>query len=194
MQENHHVKLTSLKNQINPHFLFNSLNNIYGITAAKNKLGRNYLLKLSDALRYMIYDTAAAFVPLEKEIDYLKNYMALEKLRLEEAATIDLKTTGDFSGHLIAPLILLPIVENCFKYFNQENPLVDIFLSIENEQFTIKAMNNKRVHAKEQTGGLGLTNLKNRLQLIYPERHQLTIDDKPNSYTVSLTINLENDL
>jgi len=166
-------------------FLFNSLNNIYGITAAENKLGRNYLLKLSGALRYMIYDTSEDLVPLEKETDYLTNYVALEKLRLEEDAKIDLKTAGDFSGHLIAPLILLPIVENCFKYFDLENPLVKIALSIENEHFTIEALNNKRSHEKEKTGGLGLTNLKNRLQLIYPEKHQITISDKPVSLSMT---------
>ena len=193
-KENHRVKLGALKAQINPHFLFNSLNNIYGITASENKLSRAYILKLSDALRYMIYDTSETLVPLEKEVDYLKNYIALEQLRLEEGAKIEFKTIGDFSGYLIAPLILLPIVENCFKYFNTENPFVDIILSVDNEIFTIKAENNKRAEIGDQSGGLGLTNLKNRLQLIYPDKHQLTINDKPNSYTISLVINLENDL
>ncbi len=193
-KENHRVKLASLKAQINPHFLFNSLNNIYGITTAENKLGRDYLLKLSDALRYMIYDTTESFVPLEKEIDYLKNYVALEKLRLEAGTKIGFQTEGTFSGYLIAPLILLPIVENCFKYFNTEHPFVNISLNMKNELFTIEAINSKRAEIGRQSGGLGLTNLKNRLQLIYPDKHQLTITDKPNSYTISLAINLENDL
>ena len=190
-KENHQIKLASLKNQINPHFLFNSLNNIYGITSAENKLGRNYLLQLSDALRYMIYDTSEDFVPLEKEINYIENYVALEKLRIENNELIDLKMEGYFSGYMIAPLILLPIIENCFKYVNREDPFIDILLSIENEQLSILAKNNITQNEIPKKGGIGLRNLKNRLHLIYPDKHQLTIKDEINSYQIRLEIGLQ---
>jgi len=188
-KENHQIKLASLKAQINPHFLFNSLNNIYGITSSENKLSRAYILKLSDALRYMIYDTEEAFVPLENEVTYLKNYLALEELRLNKKESVKIHIEGDFSGYLIAPFILLPLIENCFKHCDKINPMIDIHMRIDKDILNLKTKNNTSVN-KQENGGLGLSNLKSRLKLIYPNRHQLTTKNGA-FYESTLTLNLE---
>ena len=188
-KENHQIKLTSLKAQINPHFLFNSLNNIYGVTSSENKSSRAYILKLSDALRYMIYETEEAFVPLEDEVAYLKNYLALEQLRLNNKDAVRVDIEGNFSGYLIAPFILLPLIENCFKHCDKNDPIIEIQMSMEQDQLRLQTRNNKSIN-KERKGGLGLSNLKSRLNLIYPNQHQLTIKEDL-FYESNLNLNLE---
>jgi len=188
-KENHQVKLSALKAQINPHFLFNSLNNIYGITAVENKLSRTYILKLSAALRYMIYDTSKEVVPLEQEIEYLKNYIALEKLRMDDTAVVDFQCRGDFSGYLIAPLILLPLVENCFKHCDKNEPKINIRINFDNQIVSLETSNNT-TESVEKKSGLGLDNLENRLKLIYFDTYQLSFTDQQRHYESRLTINL----
>ena len=188
-KENHEVKLSALKTQINPHFLFNSLNNIYGITAAENKLSRAYILKLSAALRYMIYDTSKEVVPLEQEIDYLKNYIALEKLRMDDTTVVNFQYDGDFSGYLIAPLVLLPLIENCFKHCDKNDPKVDILIKFDNQILSLETFNNT-TESVEKTGGLGLDNLEKRLNLIYFDKYQLNSNKQEGNYESRLTINL----
>ena len=190
-KENHQVKLASLKAQINPHFLFNSLNNIYGITAKENKLSRNYILKLSAALRYMIYDTSEELVPLEKEVAYVENYMALEKLRMDENAAVSFQCDGDFSGYLIAPLILLPLVENCFKHCDKNESKIQIQINLKESILSIQTVNKKVKEAAEIVGGLGIQNLENRLQLIYPDRYQFSQEIVEGFYKSSLEIRLD---
>ena len=128
IKENHQAQLTSLKSQINPHFLFNSLNNIYAISGDNPDSVRKYIVKLSDALRYMIYETDEKVVPLQEEINYLKDYIALEQLRMNDPNSVQFSHPENTS-ELIAPLILLPIVENCFKHCDKQSP--DIEISIE---------------------------------------------------------------
>jgi sensor histidine kinase YesM len=188
-RENHHVKLSSLKTQLNPHFLFNSLNNIYGISSPENKKAKNYLLKLSAALRYMVYETGEDLVPLGKEVAYLKDYFELEKLRLESTEKVDFQLIGDFSGYLIAPLILLPLVENCFKHFEKTKPFLQIHIAIQQGELILKTKNNKPFTAIK-TGGFGLENLKNRLQLIYPNKHQFIINEESTFFETTLKLNL----
>lgn len=190
-KKNHQVKLASLKAQINPHFLFNSLNNIYGITAKENKLSRAYILKLSAALRYMIYDTSEELVPLEKEVAYVENYMALEKLRMDENAAVSFQCKGDFSGSLIAPLILLPLVENCFKHCDKNDPKIAVQISLKKSILSIQTANNKIKEANEIVGGLGIQNLKNRLELIYPDQYQFNQEIAERAYKSSMEIRFD---
>jgi len=160
------------------------------ITNQENKLTRQYILQLSDALRYMIYDTSEELVPLEKEISYLKNYVTLEGLRMDEAAMVQFNCKGDFSGYLIAPLILLPLVENCFKHCNKNEPKITIQINLKGQRLLVQSTNNI---AKEETkleGGLGLKNLKNRLHLIYPNKYQFNNTLKNDFYKSSLAIKL----
>jgi len=196
-KENSQVKLSSLKAQLNPHFLFNSLNNIYASTSAKDVKARSYLLKLSDALRYMIYDTSEELVPLEKEIDYLENYVALEKLRIENSENINFNITGDFDGLRIAPLILLTLVENCFKHCDRMQPIISITLhaggahgSPNENQVHLTTKNNKETEMEDRVGGMGLNNLRNRLNLIYPNRHTFKINESEAFYESEIKINL----
>jgi sensor histidine kinase YesM len=181
-----------LKAQLNPHFLFNSLNNIYAL-AKNDPRTRDYLMKLSESLKYMTYETNEDYVLLEDEIAYIKNYFELEKLRLNDAQNIRLTVNGEIEGYLIAPLIFLPFVENCFKHLDRERPFIDIIFKMEKDVLTFQSENNI---GQEQLpdGGLGLKNVKNRLELIYKNRHKLKLEKQNGKYIVLCQINLsEND-
>ena len=189
-RENHQVKLKNLKSQISPHFLFNSLNNIYGATSKEDKTTRSYLLHLSDSLRYLIYDTDVDFVPLHAEVEYLSNYVALEKLRFEDSKNIGLNIEGDIEKFVIAPLIFLPLVENCFVHCNRADPFIDISLSIKDHHLKFHSQNNLSLHHSRQ-GGVGLNNVKKRLELIYGNGHESTHEVADNIFKLYLSINLE---
>lgn len=189
-QEHHNVQLAALKSKLNPHFLFNSLNNIYALTEDDPHRSRNYILQLSDALRYMIYETDEEKVPLQNELDYINDYVELEKLRLPESADVKV-TVPEASADLIAPLLLLPLVENCFKYVDKHNPKVHISISV-NEG--VLEANFRNTYAKsievERQGGVGLTTLEKRLQLLYPQRHEYINQIDENEYFASLKVDL----
>lgn len=190
VQENHQVQLSSLKSQINPHFLFNSLNNIYALSADSPEAVRNYILKLSDALRYMIYDTDEDKVLLQEELTYLSDYIALEKLRMNNTNAISYNYPEDTS-ELIAPLLLLPLVENCFKHVDKQAPQIHINISLEKTLLTMTASNSFRPNSSKEIGGLGLVNLQKRLALLYPDKHELSSESKGGVYYFNLTIDLQ---
>lgn len=188
-KESSRVRMDALKAQLNPHFLFNSLNNIYSLASANDPTVKDYLMKLSDALRYMLYETNEDFVLLENEINYLKDYVGLEKLRLDNPEQAEITVQGDSSGHLIAPLILLPLVENCFKHVHKMNPLIHIRLEIEpGGRLTCKTLNS--IGDYKLQGGVGLQNLRSRLELIYPDKYVLDMGSEMNRFSAELTINL----
>ncbi|MBK8502715.1 MAG: sensor histidine kinase [Saprospiraceae bacterium] len=191
-KENHLVQLKNLKSQISPHFLFNSLNNIYALAGPENTEARNYLTKLSDALRYIIYDTNTPFVPLKNEVEYLVNYFALERLRLENGEEVSFQKSGKYQEFLIAPLLLLPLVENCFfVHCNRKEPFIEINLSVFDSELHFITHNNKTKILPSVSGGVGLENVKKRLEMIYGNRGRLEIKDEPENFTVDLKINLE---
>jgi len=189
MQENHQVQLSSLKSRINPHFLFNSLNNIYALSNDSPEAVRNYILKLSDALRYMIYETDEDLVILQDELDYLSDYIALEKLRMSTPEKINYSFPNDVS-ELIAPMLLLPIVENCFKHVDKKSPFIDIIIEIAGTHLTMTSRNTFQVQSEGAVGGLGIDNLRKRLQLLYPNKHHLEASRKDGIYTSHMTIDL----
>ena len=164
------TEIKFLKSQINPHFLFNSLNNIYSMLPKGEGGAKDYLMKLSDSLRYMIYETDDDKVLLTDEIDYIKNYISLEKLRLENDS-VNFSLSGNSDGLLIAPLLLIPLIENCFKHLDKENPFVTIDIHI--EETLLKLTTRNSMDTINNEGGVGLSNLKERLHLLYPEKHQL---------------------
>jgi sensor histidine kinase YesM len=190
-KENHLVQLKNLKSQISPHFLFNSLNNIYALSGPENAEAKNYLTKLSDALRYMIYETDTPLVPLKNELEYLENYFSLEKLRLEKGAEIYFHKSGNYDEYLIAPLLLLPLVENCFAHCNRKVPHIEINLSVINHQLQFKTINNKTTTPSVQPGGVGLENVKKRLEMIYGNLSKFETRDGQYYFEVDLKINLE---
>ena len=187
--ENEAVRLAQLKAQVQPHFLINSLNNIYSLGGSSNDAMKNYLVKLADALRYMVYETEEEKVLLKSELDYLKNYIALEKLRLEKNLDLNISEDGDFEGYMIAPLILLPFIENCFKHCQRDSPEIKISFKIDKDIFELKTSNNIETR-NDNKSGVGLDNVKARLNLIYPEKHYLEIIRSPNRYRVELKVNL----
>ena len=188
------AEVNFLRSQINPHFLFNILNNLYALTLKKSDLAPDVVLKLSEMMEYMLYDSDDSKVLLQKEIGYLNTYIALEKLRFGDHSDISLRVSGEINGQEIAPLLFLPLVENAMKHGvskQTENAWLHGDLSVEKSSIMLKIENSKPVLASRQSkGGIGLDNLKKRLELLYPAKHDLRIEDKGNSFLVQLEIEL----
>lgn len=193
--QNTQTELNFLKSQINPHFLFNTLNNIYALTLIKSDVAPETVIKLSEIMRYMLYECNEEKVPLLKEIQFIKNYYELEKLRLKSNSEIILSITGDTAGYKIAPLILNPFIENAFKHginSNVNSAYVHISLLIEKQQLEFEIENNiPKVYREKKNGGIGLKNVKRRLEIIYPEEHELSIKDQENIFQVKLKLKLD---
>jgi sensor histidine kinase YesM len=194
---NMHNELQFLKSQINPHFLFNTLNNIYSLTLKKSDLAPEMVLKLSDMMRYMLYECNARRVPLKKEIICLQNYIELESIRFENRGTINLTLEVLEDKNLqIAPLLFIPFLENAIKHgVNQqiENARVSMSLKVQNGIVEFYIKNNKNPKTANGPGGIGLVNVKRRMNLIYPKAHEIEIQDLKEFYIVSLKINLNYD-
>ncbi len=187
-------ELKFLKSQINPHFLFNTLNNLYALTLKKSNDAPEVVIKLSDMMRYMLYECNEPKVPLQKEIDYIHNYISLESLRQSKEVDIDFKMDGDPGQLEVAPLLFVPFLENAFKHGLKDDitkGYLHIHLAISNPHLEFIIQNSKPSHLRTQTtvtrpGGIGLENVKRRLKLIYPEKYKLEIEDSPTTYTTSL--------
>jgi LytS/YehU family sensor histidine kinase len=189
------AQISSLKSQINPHFLFNTLNNIYATAIDTSPRTADMVDKLSEMMRYTMKETHNDFVPLEEEINHLNNFIELQKLRLERTIKFDYTVDGEFSGLQIAPMLLIPFVENAFKHGvnSEQNSNIRISIKVNESELHFLVANNKvniQSGIKENSGGLGIENTKNRLALIYPSRHLLTIKETENDFIVSLHINL----
>ncbi len=196
-QQEKEAELKLLKGQLNPHFLFNTLNNLYGLSVIKSDKLPSLMLKLSDLLRYSLYETKDSFVPLEKEIQYLENYIALEKIRLEDKTNIQFDKTGNFSDKKIAPMLLIVFVENAFKHLEitkNKLSIVNVNLKIENDKLIFNCVNTfdetEISISNIETGksGIGLQNAKKRLDLIYPNKHILKVEKKNSNYNVELIL------
>jgi len=197
-QEEKEAALKLLKAQLNPHFLFNTLNNLYGLSVVKSEKLPDLMLKLSDLLRYSLYETKDTFVPLEKEIEYLQNYISLEKIRLEDKADIQFNILGSLLDKTIAPMLLIVFVENAFKHLGvlqnvKSNVSVNIEVGEGSLVFkcknTIDTLAVSEENLEKGKSGIGLQNAKKRLDLMYPEKHQLKIEKEEDSYLVQLTLN-----
>lgn len=190
------AELKLLKAQLNPHFLFNTLNNLYGLSVAKSDNLPSLMLKLSDLLRYSLYDTKDKFVSLEKEVTYLENYMSLENIRLEDKASITFSKQGSIASKVIAPMLLIVFVENAFKHLSSSDDgsgKVAVDLSTTDSSLVFSCINStdekpKTLPMEKGKSGIGLKNVRKRLALLYPERHRLTIIQNDSSYEVKLTL------
>ena len=195
-QKDKEAELQLLKAQLNPHFLFNTLNNLYGLSVLKSDKLPNLMLKLSDLLRYSLYDTKEKLVPLEKELKYLENYIALEKIRLEDKTDIQFIKKGNFNNQKIAPMLLIVFVENAFKHLNKEGKS-KVIIKIESTEntlnFSCENTFDKAEVGKKQLethkSGIGLQNAKKRLELMYTSNYKLTISDAQSLYLVALELN-----
>jgi LytS/YehU family sensor histidine kinase len=186
------AELQLLKSQISPHFLFNSLNNIYSLSILNDPNASVMIEKLSDILRYIIYEGNNTKVGLQAEVEMLENYIQLQLLRkLKSEEFITYKITGDFSNKKIAPLLLINIIENCFKHSNVEtidSGFLEINISEENYILTLETKNTFTPNTKKK--GIGMQNLKHQLQHIYPNAHSLSFDNKNGTFDLKLTIEL----
>ena len=186
------AELAFLKSQINPHFLFNSLNNIYSLAYQKSEKTPEAILKLSEIMRYMLYESNEETVMLSEEINYLQNYIELQRLRFKEKVYVDLQVDIDDSDHRIMPLLLISFLENAFKHgvSTDVSKPIRITIKVQNNRLHLKAENAKSHVNKDQTKGIGLTNLKRRLQLGYPDRHTIEVVESENYYSGELFIYL----
>lgn len=192
-------ELRFLKSQINPHFLFNTLNNLYALTLKKSDEAPEIVIKLSEMMRYMLYECNEKRVLLSKEVNYLRNYLDLERLRQGKNIEISFAVSGKISDQKIAPLMFIPFLENSFKHgLNNQisHGFVDIKLDVSERSIHLYIENSKPEslpmpeHGR-RSGGIGLVNVRRRLELLYPEKYELTIHDHPKTYGVDLQIELD---
>lgn len=187
------MQLALVKSQINPHFLFNTLNNIDVLITKDAAKASEYLNKLSVILRYMVYETEAGKIPLATELDYIEKYLELQKIRTANPDYVDFQTTGVTDNFEIAPMILFPFVENAFKHTEsaKNSHSIRIRAAIEKNRFTFECENSYPANGggrKQKFGGAGNELAKKRLALIYPQKHRLEINDDRRVYRVKLTL------
>ena len=190
-QEKATAELQLLKAQVHPHFLFNTLNNIYSFSLDNSPKTPELILKLSSLLSYMLYDCKTDEVRLEKEIEIMKNYLDLEKERYGNKIEISWNISGDTKDKFIAPLLLLPFLENAFKHGASdqiEKPWLGVDISVKNDMILCKIVNSKNENVQESKNGIGINNVKKRLELLYQGKYELKINDEGNFYVVSLML------
>ena len=188
------TELHYLRSQVNPHFLFNTLNNIYSLTLKKSDKAPEVVLRLSEMMEYMLNDTSEEKVSVEKEVKNLSNYLEIERIRQGNNATIEFSISGDYHNKKIMPLLLLPLLENAVKHgINQTitGGYLIAKLNVMNQHLVFTVENNKATTNKEDKRvGIGIQNLMKRLDLLYKGKHQLQIDDTPEKYKVELVVTL----
>ncbi|MBK8278990.1 MAG: sensor histidine kinase [Saprospiraceae bacterium] len=196
--QNMQSELKFLKAQINPHFLFNTLNSLYALTIKKSDQAPEIVIKLSEMMRYMLYECNERRVSLEKEVNYIQNYLDLEALRQSNLVDIDFKVNGKVDHLKIAPLVFIPFLENSFKHgvnHQLSDAYVYVTLNVSANKIDFIIENSKSsglpVILPKPQGGIGLINVRRRLELIYPGEHSIDIDDQHQAYTVHLSLNLD---
>lgn len=188
------TELEYLKSQINPHFLFNSLNTIFFQIDKNNQHARDTLTKFSDMLRFQLYECNGHAISLEREVGYLRNYVDLQRLRRDERYAIEFMTEGELSDKSLAPLLFIPLVENAFKHVSHHTGggnKVKIVISTKPDTIQLTVSNTKvdKEPSPEKAGGIGIKNLVRRLELQYPDRHRLEVDNGKKEFVARLTLN-----
>ena len=195
IRENATAELQLLKAQVHPHFLFNTLNNIYSFSLNRSPFAATLVLKLSATLRYMITECEAPLVPLEKELKMLNDYIGLESVRYGTRLNVEIKFEGDTHDKMIAPLLLIPLVENSFKHGTSqmlEQPWIKMIINIRENVLEFHLSNSKpeEINAKDRNNGIGLRNVQKRIQLLYPSQHEFKIENEPNAFNVFILVPL----
>lgn len=196
-RENMISELRALKAQIDPHFFFNTLNSIYSLSLDKSEKTPELILKLSELMRYILYETSDDYVSMERQLDFLRNYIYLEQLRTEEKIKIEMEIKGEHTDLMVASLLFVPFIENAFKHVGKEknNPSFiritfdlthpfKLFFTVKNKKYNLSEPVNKN------TEGIGLANVRKRLNLLYPSKHELQISDTGDVFEVKLTLDL----
>ncbi|WP_456437028.1 sensor histidine kinase [Psychroserpens sp.] len=194
LQIHQEAQLQYLRSQMNPHFLFNTLNNIYSLATVKSDKTAAMVLKLSHLLRYMIYQEDEKFVFLKNEVTLIQDYIDLYKLKSEDDLNVSMHIHGNIEQKLIEPMILIPIVENSFKHSDLEtnlNAFIKIDISVEGNHFILKVTNTKNdvLKQKDEVGGVGLNNIRKRLNILNPE-HLFVINETEKMFIVNLKLKL----
>lgn len=192
VSEKRDMELQFLKSQLNPHFLFNSLNNIYSLAYQKSEKTADAILKLSEIMRYMIYESNDSWVSLSKEVAYVQSYIELQKLRFKDGAAVEFTLNGEIDDQPVVPLILISFVENAFKHgvANDPNDPIRINIIANQKILHFSVSNKKNKYNKDIMGGVGLNNVERRLQLLYPERYKLNIVNSETHYTTELMLDI----
>jgi len=193
-QEQLQTELKFLKSQINPHFLFNSLNNLYALTLSKSDSAPEVVLRLSNILRYILYESNEGYVSVRKEMEHVKDYVAVEKLRLGMGVTIDIDIDDAIQDDPVEPMLFLTLVENAFKHSEDilpEKRFIRIHAKSLDTGFRFLIENTFSPSKRDsETGGIGLENIKKRLNLIYPNQHDIKSSTADGVYRVDLIIKL----
>ena len=197
LQEKARAELQLLKSQIHPHFLFNTLNNIYFFTLTASQKAPEIMAKISDILRYILDECSRPLVTLDKELKLIEDYMALEKIRYGDRLDMHIEISGTTHNKMIPPLLLIPLVENSFKHGASKmlvKPWVKLLINID-DNFLFLVLSNSRpadLEYKQQAGHLGLNNVKKRLELLFPQGHEFNISETLKSYEVFMKVRLHN--
>jgi two-component system, LytTR family, sensor kinase len=190
------AELKALRAQVNPHFFFNTLNSLYALTLDKSDKAPELILKLSDLMRYVIYEAKDDLVPMEKQLEFIQSYVYVEKLRVPESLRVSFTTAGEHQGVKVAPLLYLAFVANAFKHGAEsagDDPYIDITFDFGHKERVAFSIENRKDpgHGKRPGGGVGLANIRKTLELIYPGRHSLDISETSSVYRVDLIIRTE---
>ncbi len=185
-------EIALLRSQVNPHFLFNTLNNIYSLVYNKSDEAPEAVMKLSSIMRYMLYDSNTDVVAVNKEVEYLNSFIELQQLRITQKGFIEMKVTGSMENRTIAPMLLIPFVENAFKHGEKNHtPGIIINLDLEPGRLVFTVQNYIKPNPQapaEESGGFGLENIKRRLGLLYPDKHELTLNLSEEKFKIELII------
>jgi len=187
------AEINYLRSQINPHFVFNTLNSIFFLIKPDNEPARDALHTFSGMLRYQLYESNQDLVPIEEEVRYLQNYMYLQKIRQEDNVDIQFHLAPQIVGFSIAPMLLIVPIENAFKHlshWDEKLNTVEVRLHVHDEIFSCEVFNTREDEGGRELGGIGLGNLKRRLELLYSDRHDLQIVEHPESYQLTLSLML----
>jgi sensor histidine kinase YesM len=185
------AELQALTNQVNPHFLFNSLSVLYSLSLRESKEAPTAIMQLSDILKYVIYEASRKVVPLGAEVEMIKNYIGLQRYRVHPSTTIEFKESGIDGSFLVMPMLFLPLIENSFKHgmhSETQNGLVVMDLRTNPESVEFSIANNKLEENNVSKGGVGLKNLMTRLQLVYKDRHEFKVIEEPGNFAVHVKL------
>ncbi len=188
LQQNKEAELLFLRSQVNPHFLFNTLNNIYSLVYEQSPKAPNAMLQLSELMRYILYEKKEV-VSVRREWSYIENFITLQQLRFDYELRLDLVVTGDTDKQWIPPYLLIPFIENAFKHGDFRNDPLEIKLNVSSKTMDFEIRNKISTRNKDDVGGIGMDNVKRRLELLYPGKHTLNYKTEDGYYTAQLVLN-----
>jgi len=188
------TELSFLRSQVNPHFFFNTLNNIYSLAVVQSNQTAPAVLKLSAIMRYILTETQSNLVPLQNEVDFITNFIDLQQVRLTDKVQVNFQAEGNINDTQIAPLLFIPFIENAFKYgiSTKDKTVIDIHLLVKGNMVSFSVINHivKANKGIMETTGIGINNVKRRLELLYPQKHLLKVTELNNKFIVHLDIHL----